>query len=51
MIDEGKEIEVNCHFCNHNYQFSIDELKELLTRKSLKPKRAGVKTLALVCNH
>ena len=34
MIDEGKEIEVNCHFCNHNYKFSVEELKELLTRAS-----------------
>lgn len=30
MIDEGKEIELNCHFCNTNYTFSVDELKELL---------------------
>ena len=29
MIAEGKEIEVNCHFCNTNYYFSVDELKEL----------------------
>lgn len=29
MIDEGKEIEVNCHFCNKGYKFSVDELKEL----------------------
>ena len=34
MIDEGKEIEVNCHFCNHNYKFSVEELKELLKRAS-----------------
>lgn len=33
MIDEGKEIEINCQFCNKHYQFSIDELKELY-RKS-----------------
>ncbi|MBE5872228.1 MAG: Hsp33 family molecular chaperone HslO [Lachnospiraceae bacterium] len=32
MIDEGKEIEVNCHFCNKNYQFTVDELKTLLHR-------------------
>ena len=32
MIDEGKEIEVNCHFCNHNYVFSVDELKTLYKR-------------------
>lgn len=30
MIDDGKEIEVNCHFCNHNYKFSVDELQEIL---------------------
>lgn len=29
MIDEGKEIEVNCHFCNTNYAFSVEELKQL----------------------
>lgn len=29
LIDEGKEIEVNCHFCNRNYTFSVEELKEL----------------------
>lgn len=33
MIDDGKEIEVNCHFCNTNYIFTLDELKEL--RKQL----------------
>ncbi len=29
MIDEGKEIEVNCHFCNTNYTFSIEDLRNL----------------------
>lgn len=29
MIEEGKEIEVNCHFCNRNYCFSVEELKQL----------------------
>lgn len=33
MIAEGKEIEVNCHFCNKHYTFSVEELKEIL-RKS-----------------
>ncbi|MDY3917889.1 MAG: Hsp33 family molecular chaperone HslO [Candidatus Limivivens sp.] len=32
MIDDGKEIEVNCHFCNTNYSFSVEELKELLKK-------------------
>lgn len=30
MINDGKEIEVNCHFCNTNYIFSVEELKEML---------------------
>ena len=29
MIDDGEPIEVNCHFCNTNYTFSIDELREI----------------------
>ena len=29
MIDEGQEIEVNCHFCNKQYKFSVEELKQL----------------------
>lgn len=34
MIDEGKEIEVNCHFCSRHYGFSVDELKVLLSKAS-----------------
>lgn len=30
MIQDGKPVELNCHFCNTNYTFSVDELKELL---------------------
>lgn len=29
MIDEGKTIEVNCHFCNTSYSFTVEELKEI----------------------
>ncbi|WP_343248369.1 Hsp33 family molecular chaperone HslO [Diplocloster hominis] len=29
MIDDGKEIEVNCQFCEKHYQFTVEELKEL----------------------
>ena len=31
MIDEGKEVQLNCHFCNTDYTFSVEELKELLS--------------------
>lgn len=27
MINEGKEIEVNCSFCSKHYKFKVDELK------------------------
>ena len=29
MIKDGKPIEVNCHFCNTNYKFDIEELIQL----------------------
>ena len=29
MIDDGKEIELRCHFCNKAYTFNVDELKAL----------------------
>lgn len=32
MIDEGKPIEMNCHFCNTNYTFTVEELKALLAK-------------------
>ena len=32
MIQEGKPIEMNCHFCNTNYSFSVEELKEILRK-------------------
>lgn len=30
MIDEGKPVELACHFCGKKYSFSVDELKILL---------------------
>lgn len=32
MISENKSIEVNCHFCNTSYTFTVEELKELLAK-------------------
>lgn len=32
MINEGKEIEVNCSFCSKHYKFKVDELKALYER-------------------
>lgn len=34
MISENKPVEVNCHFCNTSYSFSVEELKELLNKCS-----------------
>lgn len=33
MIQDGKEIEVNCHFCNTTYVFTIDELQKMVDKK------------------
>lgn len=30
MIAEGKPIEVNCHFCNSHYTFTVEEMEEML---------------------
>nr|WP_321151993.1 Hsp33 family molecular chaperone HslO [uncultured Acetatifactor sp.] len=35
MIDEGQEVEVNCHFCNTHYRFSVEELKEIYRKSRL----------------
>jgi len=32
MIKDGEPIEMNCHFCNSHYQFSVEELKKILTQ-------------------
>lgn len=32
MIEEGKPIEVNCQFCGHHYEFSVEDLKSMLER-------------------
>lgn len=33
MIDDGKDIEIKCYFCNSAYNFSVDELKEMLEKR------------------
>ncbi len=40
MIDEDKEIEVNCQFCGRHYRFPVEELKSLYT----KAKKARLRT-------
>lgn len=32
MIEDGKPIEVNCHFCGKSYEFSVEELKTLIKK-------------------
>lgn len=32
MVQDGKTIEVNCHFCNSAYEFTVEELKDLIRR-------------------
>lgn len=30
MVEDGESIEVNCQFCQSHYQFTVDDLKEML---------------------
>ncbi len=32
MVQDGQPIEVGCHFCNSKYEFTVEELKELIKR-------------------
>ena len=36
MIDEGKPIEVKCHFCNKAYEFKVNELEDMLKKATSK---------------
>lgn len=33
IIRDGEDININCHFCNNNYRFSLQELKALRATK------------------
>ena len=39
MIDEGKPVELACHFCGKKYSFSVDELKILLAAAKARKQR------------
>lgn len=32
MIEEGKDIEVKCHFCNSAYNYTVEDLKRIIKR-------------------
>ena len=32
MINDGESIEMHCHFCNTSYNFTVEELKEILKK-------------------
>lgn len=44
IIDDGEPITVNCHFCNTDYTYSVDEVRELLEFAKVKSaaKKIGV---------
>ena len=47
IIDDGKEIEVKCHFCNTAYTYSVKEVEFLLQQAVLKSaaKKLGVTSI------
>lgn len=44
IIEDGEPITVNCHFCNTDYTYSIDEIRELLEFAKVKSaaKKIGI---------
>lgn len=44
IIDDGEPITVNCHFCNTDYTYSVDEVRELLEFAKVKSaaKKIGI---------
>ena len=36
LMKENKPIEIQCHFCNRKYEFSVDELNSILKRQTSK---------------
>ncbi|MDR1800517.1 MAG: Hsp33 family molecular chaperone HslO [Lachnospiraceae bacterium] len=32
LIDEGKDVEVKCHFCNTTYTYTVDEMRNILVK-------------------
>ena len=33
LINEGQDVELNCHFCNTNYVFTVEELQRIMPKK------------------
>ena len=44
IIDDGEPITVNCHFCNTDYTYTVDEIRELLEFAKIKSaaKKIGI---------
>ena len=44
LDDDGEPITVNCHFCNTDYTYTVDEIKELLQFAKIKSaaKKIGI---------
>lgn len=44
IIDDGESITVNCHFCNEDYTYSVEEIQELLDFARIKSaaKKIGI---------
>lgn len=36
LMKENKPVEIQCHFCNRKYEFSVDELNSILKRQTSK---------------
>lgn len=43
MIDDGKDVEVKCFFCNTAYKFTVDELREILKKRAARKLADGLR--------
>ena len=45
MIQDGKPIEINCHFCSRHYVFSVEELKEIFNKAARQARAQAMKKM------
>jgi len=42
IIADGKPVEVKCHFCNHAYEFTVEDMRDLLEQQNRVKQRPDI---------